>query len=478
MDQQLICPVVLCGGSGTRLWPVSRQSYPKQLLPVTGEQSLLQQTAARLSGGLFGPAVVVSGEDQRFFIKRQLSEQGSDVDAILLEPEGRNTAAAAALAAVWLETRGRDELMLLMPSDHVIADRDAFLQALEIGRPKANAGAIVTFGATPTEPNTQYGYIEADTGGAGSERILPISRFVEKPDAETAAIYFASGRFFWNAGIFLLKASTLLEEMERLLPHSLKSIRKSIAHAEADGSFVRPDAAAFKQADNISIDHAIMEKTSRGMVVPVSMKWSDVGSWDAVWKLGAKDADNNVVQGDVVALDTGNSLLRNESSMMVATAGLQDMAVIAVRDAVLVAPLARMADLKALVTEVQANNGERVASPAKVYRPWGSYETIASGAGFQVKTIIVDPGEKLSLQLHHQRSEHWVVVRGHAEVTVGDEVSTLGPNQSVYIPVETKHRLVNPGAEPLELIEVQCGGYLGEDDIVRFEDVYGRAPGS
>jgi len=475
IEQPTIRPVILCGGSGTRLWPVSRQSYPKQLLPVTGERSLLQETAVRLSGDMFGSSLVISGEDQRFFIKRQLDEVGTKADAILLEPVGRNTSAAAALAGAWLAAQGHEnDLMLLVPSDHVIDDRDSFMDAIAIGRAHADDGAIVTFGATPTEANTQYGYIEADTANLGDQRIFPIARFVEKPDAEAANDYFASGRFFWNSGIFLVKASTMLEEMQRHLPDSLAAIERSIRGAEVDGNFVRPDAEAFTQAENISIDHAIMEKTARGMVVPVSMKWSDVGSWDAVWKLGRKDAGNNVVQGEVVILDSHNSLLRNEGGTTVAGLGLESMAVIAVRDAVLVAPMDRMADLKSLVGKVQAANGERVAAPAQVFRPWGSYESIAAGPGFQVKRIIVDPGEKLSLQLHHRRSEHWVVVRGTAEVTVGEEVSTLSANQSVYIPVETRHRLVNPGTEPLELIEVQCGGYLGEDDIVRFEDVYGR----
>lgn len=471
----IVRPVILCGGAGTRLWPVSRHSFPKQLLPVTGERSLLQETAGRLASSMFAPPMVVSGEDQRFFIKRQLDDVGAGAEAILLEPAGRNTAAAAALAAAWLARQGRDELLLLMPADHVIGDVSSYLEAIAIARPHANQGAIVTFGATPTEANTQYGYIEADTSGAVGQRIFPIAQFVEKPDAETASDYYASGRFFWNSGIFLVKASTLLGEMRKFLAPSMETIERSISEAAIDGVFVRPAADAFREAKNISIDHAIMEKTDRGMVVPVSMQWSDVGSWDAVWKLGDKDARNNVTRGDVVSLDNRNSLLRNESGTTIAAAGLDNMAVIAVRDAVLVAPLDRMADLKALVGEVEAFNADRVAAPARVVRPWGSYESIAVGPGFQVKRIVVDPAEKLSLQLHHQRSEHWVVVRGTAEVTVGEQVSTLGPNQSVYIPVETKHRLVNPGTEPLELIEVQCGGYLGEDDIVRFEDVYGRA---
>lgn len=470
-----ICPVILCGGAGTRLWPVSRQSFPKQLLPVTGDLSLLQQTASRLSGTLFSPAIVVSSEDQRFFVKRQLQLAGTEIEAILLEPEGRNTAAAAALAASWVRSRGRDELLLLMPSDHVIGDQAAFVQAIETGAKYADAGSIVTFGATPTEPNTQYGYIEADDRDPSSDGAFPIARFVEKPNAEKAAEYLESGRFYWNAGIFLAKASTLLDELRQYVPESLDAVSQAVAGASADGLFVRPVAEAFVRAENISIDHAVMEKTTRGVVVPVQMDWSDVGSWDAVWKLGAKDRSNNLRLGEVVAVDTENSLLRSDSGPLIATVGLDKMAVIAVRDAVLVAPLERMADLKALVEKVKDHNADRVLAPPKVARPWGSYETIGQGLRFQVKHIVVDAGETLSLQMHHHRSEHWVVVRGSAEVTVGDEVRILQENESTYIPAGTKHRLANRGKVPLEVVEVHCGSYLGEDDIVRFEDGYGRA---
>jgi mannose-1-phosphate guanylyltransferase/mannose-1-phosphate guanylyltransferase/mannose-6-phosphate isomerase len=457
------------------LWPVSRQTFPKQFLQVTGDQSLLQQTAARLSCKLFAPAIVVSSEDQRFFIKRQLQLAGAEVAAIILEPSARNTAAAATLAASWVRSNGRDEILLLMPSDHVIGDREAFLKAVETGAAHAEQGGIVTFGVHPTEPNTQYGYIEADDSAKSGDGALPIARFVEKPNAEKAAEYVASGRFFWNAGIFLLKAGTLLDEMRQFLPASLEAISRAVAEAITDDLFVRPEAEAFNQAESISIDHGIMEHTSRGVIVPVQMNWSDVGAWDAVWKLGQKDEGNNVIAGDVVALDTKDSLVRNDSKALVAAIGLDKMAVVAVRDAVFVAPLDRVAEIKRVVDALKAENRGCVVSPAKVARPWGTYETVADGHRFQVKHIVVDPGETLSDQMHVHRSEHWVVVRGSAKVTVGDKESILQENESTYIPAGTRHRLANPGKVPLEIVEIQCGTYLGEDDIVRFDDQYGRA---
>src|SRR5438270_4437232 len=474
-EGEIVRPVILCGGAGTRLWPVSRQMFPKQLLPLMGEQSLLQQPAKRLSDPIFEPAVVVSGEDQRFFIKRQLETAGAPLAAILLEPIARNTSAAAALAAAWLHGSGRDELMLIMPSDHVIADLGAFMAAVRTGTPHAEGGAIVTFGAKPTEPNTQFGYIEADTARSFGDGAAPIARFVEKPSTDKAAEYVQSGRFFWNSGIFLLKAGTLLDEMREFLPDSLDAILQAVATATLDGLFVRPAAEAFAQAQNVSIDHGMMEKTTRGVVVPVDMQWSDVGAWDAVWKLSPKDAAGNAVQGDVVAIDTRNSLLRSNGHGLLATIGLDNIAVIAVRDAVVVAPLDRVAEVKDLVEKLKAEERECVVLPSKVAPPWGSYETITEGPRFQVKHIVVDPGESLSLQMHIHRSEHWTIVRGSAQVTVGEQVAMLQENESTYIPVGTRHRLANPGKVPLELIEIQCGPYLGEDDIARFDDQYGRA---
>jgi mannose-1-phosphate guanylyltransferase / mannose-6-phosphate isomerase len=349
--------VILCGGSGTRLWPLSRQSLPKQFLSLMGDQSLLQQTANRVSGDQFASAILVSGEGQGPLIMTQLQQTGARIEAILLEPVGRNTAAAAALAAAWLAEQAEDEILLLMPSDHVIGDTRAFEKAIAVGLPHAEDGAVVTFGAKPTEPNIQYGYIEAAPDSALGDGALKILCFHEKPDAQKAVEYLRTGRFYWNSGLFLVKASTLLGEMRQFLNASTDAILRSVKKASSDGLFVRPDADAFSSAENISIDHAIMEKTSRGVVVPVEMDWSDVGSWDAVWKLAAKDSENNVIKGSIVTLDTRNSLLRSDGGPLVAAIGLDNMAVIAVDNAVLVAPLSRMADLKQLVEEVKARSG-------------------------------------------------------------------------------------------------------------------------
>lgn len=473
-SQAIIRPVILCGGAGTRLWPVSRQQFPKHLLPVIGKQSLLQQTALRLTGNQFAPPIVVSGEEQRFFIKRQLEDAGVAIDAILLEPVGRNTSAAAALAAAWLQSTSRDELMLLVPSDHVIGNRQAFLDAIAVAAIHAEQGAIVTFGAEATEANTQYGYIEAQADQKFTDGAFPIACFHEKPDAARAAEYLASGRFFWNCGIFLMKASTLIDEMRQFLPASLDAIVRAVTEGTSDGMFVRPSAEAFGKAENVSIDNGVMEKTSRGIVVPVQMDWSDVGAWDAVWKLGAKDADGNVIQGNVVTADTHNSLLRSDGRAVVTTVGVNDMAVIAVSDAIFVAPMNRASEVKQLIASLNDRECDYTVHPAKVARPWGSFESLSQGTRFQVKHIIVDPGESLSLQMHYHRSEHWVVVRGSAEVTVGEETSILQENESTFIPAGTKHRLANRGKVPLEIVEIQCGPYLGEDDILRFDDEYGR----
>lgn len=472
----IIRPVIMSGGAGTRLWPLSRQTFPKQLLPIVAEdESMLQETAARVSAPAFSRPIIVAGEEHRFFVKGQLENAKVKADAILLEPVGRNTATVAALAALWVLASGKDELILLMPSDHAIHDVRAFHEAIQLGIPCAQAGGLVTFGVRPDEPNTQYGYIELGDPHEKISGIHLVSRFVEKPGEARAREYFESGRFAWNSGIFLFQASAFIEEMRRHLPDSLEAISRSMKSPQRDGLFIRPDPVAFADAQNISIDHGIMEKTDRGFVVPVDMGWSDVGSWQALWKISPSDEQNNVLQGDVLVLDSRNSLVRSHDGGLVTAIGLDGMAVVAVRDAVFVAPLERAADVKLLVDRLHAEGRECVATPAKVARPWGSYESIDQGPRFQIKRIIVSPGERLSLQKHYHRSEHWVVVQGTAEVTVGATVSVLEENQSTYIPAGTAHRLANPGKVPLELIEVQCGTYLGEDDIVRIDDEYGRA---
>lgn len=468
-----IRPVILSGGSGTRLWPLSRESFPKQLLPISSERTMLQETAGRVVGPLFRSPLVIGGEDHRFFIKRQLEQSGVDVEAILLEPSGRNTAAAAALAALWSLDRGEDDLLLLLPSDHVIEDQAAFAEAVQAGLPAAEQGGIVTFGVRPRDPNTQYGYIEVGDGpGAGAA--LPVRRFAEKPDRATAEDYFQRGGFFWNSGIFLFRASAFREEAARLLPQLVQAVEQSLAEKSMDGKFVRPDKGAFESAPNISIDYGIMEKTERAFVVPVDMAWSDVGSWSAVWQLADKDADGNALQGDVIAIDTTGSIIRAEGNATVAAVGLDKMVVISVRDAVFIAPTERAAEVRDVVERLKREQRELAVLPSRVERPWGSYETKDRGQRFQIKHILVAPGEQLSLQMHYHRSEHWIVVSGTGEVTVNGKVQLLQENQSTYIPAGATHRLANPGKVPLELVEVQCGPYLGEDDIVRFDDEYGR----
>ncbi|WP_300972968.1 mannose-1-phosphate guanylyltransferase/mannose-6-phosphate isomerase [Sphingomonas sp. LHG3406-1] len=470
-----IRPVILSGGSGTRLWPISRESFPKQLLPISTERTMLQETALRVTGTQFREPIVIAGEDHRFFIQRQLEQSGVPVEAILLEPKGRNTAAAAVLAAIWSLDRGEDDLLLLLPSDHMIEDQQAFAAAVESGIAAADQGGIVTFGARPTEPNTQYGYIEVSEDGPGIGEARPVRRFIEKPDRQTAEDYLSRGGHYWNSGIFLFRASSLRDEAAKLMPELVEAVSRSLASKSIDGKFVRPEREAFEAAPNISIDYGIMEKTARAFVVPVDMAWSDVGSWGAVWQLADKDADDNALQGDIIAIDTSESIIRAEGSVTVAAVGLQKMAVIAARDAVFIAPVDRAADVREVVDQLKRDKRDLATLPSRVERPWGSYETKDRGSRFQIKHILVAPGETLSLQMHYHRSEHWVVVSGTAEVTVGDKIQLLQENQSTYIPAGTTHRLANPGKVPLELVEVQCGPYLGEDDIVRFDDEYGRA---
>lgn len=470
MEEAIVRPVIMSGGSGKRLWPLSRQSFPKQLLPMVGKESMLQASARRVFGAPFAKPIIVTGDEHRFFVKSQLEEAGLGVEAILLEPCGRNTSAAAALAAHWVLANGEDEILLLMPSDHVVENVHALHEGVRLAIPAAQRGDLVTFGIRPLGPNTQYGYIELGPPEKALSGVRRVSRFVEKPDEAHAREYVESGRFAWNAGIFLFRASTFVEEMRRFLPTTLEAISKAMVSPARDGSFIRPDSAAFAAAENVSIDHGIMEKTSRCVVVPVEMGWSDVGSWEALWKISPRDARNNVIQGDVRAIDCRDSLVRSYDGGLVTVVGLNGMAVIAVRDAIFVSTLDRAADVKLLVDELQKEGRDCVATPAKVTRPWGSFETLDQGPRLQIKRIIVAPGERMSPQKHYNLSEHWVVVQGTAQVTIGGELSMLQENQSRYIPAGTTYTLANPGKAPLELIEVQCSTHLAEDDIVRLDD--------
>jgi mannose-1-phosphate guanylyltransferase / mannose-6-phosphate isomerase len=471
----LVHPVILSGGSGTRLWPMSRALYPKQLLKLADDATMLEATASRvLNAAMFGSLIAVCGEDHRFLIQDQLGRLGARSSGIILEPQARNTAPAIALAAEWLRQSDPQGLMLVMPADHVIADVPAFHAAIDAAIPAAQAGMLVTFGITPDQPETGYGYIQMGTELEKCAAVKTVRRFVEKPDAQTAAKYLASGDFVWNAGIFLFRADALLDELARQSPEIAASAKAAMANAAYDAPFVRPQASAFQAAPSISIDYAVMESTDKAVVCPVDMGWSDVGSWEALWTIANKDEDGNSLQGDVIAEQCAGSLLRVDGGPMIAAVGIEDLVVISTRDAVMIAPRSSSQDVKLLVDRIKADGREEHLSHAVVHRPWGTYETTDRGDRFQTKRIVVNPGARLSLQMHHHRSEHWIVVSGSALVTVGDKQILLQENQSTYISAGTTHRLENPGKIPLHLIEVQCGGYLGEDDIVRFEDNYGR----
>ena len=463
--------VLLSGGSGTRLWPLSREAYPKQFLPLAGEHSLLQQTWLRVRDlpGVGAP-LVIANEEHRFLVAEQLQALGTKAGALILEPVGRNTAPAIAVAALRARDGGEDPVLLVLPSDHVITDEAAFRAAVLTALPVADEGGLVTFGIVPDAPETGYGYIKAAPG----EGVRPIERFVEKPDAATAQGYLAAGDYFWNSGMFLFRASRFLAELEQHAPQMLAQCRLALAAARADHDFLRLDRAAFEACPSDSIDYAVMEKTGRGFVLPVSVGWSDVGSWSALADVSTHDAHGNATRGDVIAIDSRNTLAWSERRL-VALVGLDDMVVVDTDDALLVARRDRVQDVKHVVAQLKQEARPHAKLHRKVYRPWGSYDGIENGPGFQVKRITVKLGASLSLQMHHHRAEHWIIVSGHARVTCDDNVFELSANQSTYIPLGSKHRLQNVGSEPLELIEVQSGDYLGEDDIVRFEDVYGRS---
>jgi len=485
-----LVPVILCGGTGTRLWPLSRASYPKQYwaLAGDGDDTLLQQTQQRLVGlPQLAPPLLVCNEDHRFIVAEQMRQIGVEPAAILLEPMGRNTAPAVAVAALQATARGEDPLLLVLAADHVIADGARFRATVAAGLAAAEAGQLVTFGIVPTAPETGYGYIEAaetfspPQPGAPqhgtpqpSSQPVPIARFVEKPDRATAERFLASGRFTWNSGMFLFKASAILAELERLAPELVSACRAAIEHDSADLDFLRLEREAFAGCPSVAIDVAVMERTDRGAVLPLEAGWSDVGSWSALWQTAARDAAGNVQRGRVISEDSRNCYLRSESRLVVGL-GVDDLVVVETDDVVLVAHRDRAQDVKGIVALLEAEGASESKAHRRIYRPWGSYDGVTEGERWQVKKIVVNPGASLSLQMHHHRAEHWIVVRGTAVVEKDGARELLGENQSTYIPLGARHRLSNPGKIPVELIEVQSGAYLGEDDIVRFEDRYGRS---
>jgi mannose-1-phosphate guanylyltransferase/mannose-6-phosphate isomerase len=468
----VLVPVILSGGAGTRLWPLSRELYPKQLLRLVAERTMLQETVARTEGlPELAPPIVVCNENHRFMVAEQLRELGTAPQAIVLEPQGRNTAPAAAIAALLVSGGAdADPVLLVLPADHVITDVPAFQAAVAGGRVAAEAGSLVTFGVVPDRAETGYGYIRR---GAGPGPAFTVAKFVEKPDTATARGYVESGEYYWNSGMFMFRASAYLAELGRYAPVMLATCRAALAAAGRDLDFLRLPAQEFASCPSDSIDYAVMEKTDRAVVVPLAAGWSDVGSWAALADALPRDGEGNVTAGDVLTEDSSGCYLHS-TSRLVAAVGLRDHVVVETKDAVLVAPRDRVQDVKELVAELKARGRYETSLHREVYRPWGSYDSIDSGDRFQVKRLIVKPGATLSLQLHHHRAEHWVVVTGTAKVTRGDEVFTLSENESTYIPIGARHRIENPGKIPLHIIEVQSGTYLGEDDIVRFEDRYGR----
>jgi mannose-1-phosphate guanylyltransferase/mannose-6-phosphate isomerase len=472
----MITPVVLSGGAGTRLWPLSRELYPKQLLPLIGARTMLQQTLLRLDGLATAAPVIVCNEAHRFLVAEQLRQLKIEPRATVLEPFGRNTAPAIALAAhaalkgLGAQANAVDPLLLVLPADHVIHDIAAFHNAVHTALAAAEAGQLATFGIIASAPETAYGYIQR---GEASGAAFVIARFVEKPNAERAREFVASGDYYWNSGMFLFRARRYLQELERCAPEMARICDAAFRGAKADLDFTRIDAAIFEACPADSIDYAVMEKTADAVVVPLNAGWSDVGSWSALHAASDADAHGNVAHGDVISEDTQGCYLYSESRL-VAAVGLKDHVVVETKDAVLVVPKERVQDVKKLVLRLKERGRYEHSLHREVFRPWGSYDSLESGARFQVKRLKIKPGATLSLQMHHHRAEHWVVVAGTARVTRGDEVFLLEENQSTYIPIGVKHRIENPGMIALEIIEVQSGSYLGEDDIVRFEDRYGR----
>ena len=474
-NEYRLYPVILSGGSGTRLWPLSRSALPKQLLALNGPRTMIQDTVLRARLPDAAAPILICNDSHRFLVAEQMQEIGVKPGAIVLEPQGRNTAPAAAVAALVVAETDPKGIVLLLPSDHVVTEEPAFRDAVAVAVRAAEAGHIVTFGMAPTKPETGYGYIQRGDALSGVGGAYKVQRFVEKPDAETAARYLADGGYFWNSGMFVFRADVLLAETARHAPEVMPAVRAAMAKAKRDLDFIRLDGESFVRAPNVSIDYGIMEHTDRAALVPCAIGWSDVGSWSSLWEIQQRDEQGNVLQGDVIAQDTRDSFVRSEKDL-VALVGVRDLVVVVTKDAVLVADKSRAQDVKCIVDRLKEAKRSEFAEHARVFRPWGNYETLELADGFQAKRIVVNPGGRLSLQMHHHRAEHWVVVQGTALVTVGEKIFTLKENESTFIPQGEKHRLENQGKKPLTLIEVQCGSYLGEDDIVRFEDVYGRVP--
>ncbi len=471
----MIVPVILSGGAGSRLWPLSREGFPKQFHCLTDpELSLLQQTVTRLQGvAQLQPPVVVCNEDHRFLVAEQLRSAGVEGARILLEPVARNTAPAVAVAALCALESGADAMVLVLPADHAIARPEALVDGVNACSDAARGGALVTFGIVPTRAETGYGYIRRNAPATPDATVFPVAEFVEKPDAQRAAAYLASGDYAWNSGMFLFRADTYLEELGRFEPDTLAACRAAWEGATQDLDFCRLAAEPFAAARSDSIDYAVMERTAAAVVKPLDAGWNDIGSWDALMEVLGGDADHNLLQGDVVARDVAGSFIRSESRL-VGAIGIRDQIVVETADAVLVADRGQAQQVKQLVADLAASGRSERVLHQRVFRPWGAYESLVASERFQVKRITVNPGASLSLQMHHHRAEHWIVVTGTARVTRGEEVFMLGEDESTYIPLGARHRLENPGKIPLELIEVQSGSYLGEDDIVRFEDSYGR----
>lgn len=463
-------PVILSGGSGTRLWPLSRGIYPKQFLPLVSDKTMVQETVLRLKGldHLQAP-IAVCNEDHRFMMAEQLWEIDAQPEAIILEPVGKNTAPAVALAA--LAAKSSDDILLVLPADHVIENIPAFQQAVIKAERLAEQGYLVTFGIVPTAAETGYGYIKRSAENIADA--FNVAEFVEKPDAVVAEIYVSSGEYYWNSGMFAFKAGRYLEELEKFSPEMLAACRLSFAGAQTDEDFVRLNKDFFIQCPADSIDYAVMEKTDKAVVVPLDAGWSDVGSWSALWEVRKKDSFGNALTGDVIAIDTENSFIHS-GNKLVAAIGVQDMIIIETDDAVMIAPKDRVQEVKKIVEVLKNAQRAEADLHRKVYRPWGHYDSVDSGERHKTKRIVVKPGAKLSVQKHHHRAEHWVVVKGTALVSKGEEIILLSENESTYIPLGVIHSLENPGVIPLEMVEVQSGSYLGEDDIVRFEDKYGR----